>query len=127
MFNGEYRKAPLMDSSYKASAGDLISTAEDLARFAISVQNGVLIRPETLRQMFETQKTRDGLATGYGYGWYVDSQEDRRAGLGLAWWGAAGLYQPPLARSSTEVRARDPRKPGGSRAARSWIAGESDW
>jgi serine beta-lactamase-like protein LACTB, mitochondrial len=60
-----------MDSSYKIPGGGLLSTAEDLARFAIAVQNGVLIKPETFAAMSQSQKTRDGNETGYGYGWYV--------------------------------------------------------
>ena len=69
--DGNYRNSVLMDSSYKIPGGGFVSTAEDLARFAIAVQNGVLIKPETFAQMSKTQKTRDGRETGYGYGWYV--------------------------------------------------------
>jgi len=71
VFNGENRNASLMDSSYKIPAGGLVSTAEDIARFAIAVQNSVLIKPETFAEMSKSQKTRDGRETGYGYGWYV--------------------------------------------------------
>jgi CubicO group peptidase (beta-lactamase class C family) len=70
-FDGNYRNPYLMDSSYKIPGGGLVSTAEDLARFAIAVQNGVLIKPETFAEMSKSQKTRDGRETGYGYGWYV--------------------------------------------------------
>lgn len=70
-FDGNYRNPVLMDSSYKIPGGGLVSTAEDLARFAIAAQNGVLIKPETFAEMSKSQKTRDGRATGYGYGWYV--------------------------------------------------------
>ena len=71
--DGNYRNPVLMDSSYKIPGGGLLSTAEDLARFAIAVQSGVLIKPETFAQMSMNQKTRDGRETGYGYGWYVGS------------------------------------------------------
>jgi CubicO group peptidase (beta-lactamase class C family) len=70
-FDGNYRNPILMDSSYKIPGGGLVSTAEDLARFAIAVQNGVLVKPETFAEMSKSQKTRDGRETGYGYGWYV--------------------------------------------------------
>jgi serine beta-lactamase-like protein LACTB, mitochondrial len=70
-FDGNYRNPILMDSSYKIPGGGLVSTAGDLARFAIAVQNGVLIKPETFAQMSQSQKTREGKETGYGYGWYV--------------------------------------------------------
>jgi serine beta-lactamase-like protein LACTB, mitochondrial len=76
-FNGEVRNASLMDSSYKIPAGGFVSTAEDMARFAIAVQNGVLIKPETFAQMTRSGTTRDGQDTGYGYGWYVEHREGR--------------------------------------------------
>lgn len=71
VFNGENRNADLMDSSYKIPGGGLVSTAEDIARFAIAAQNGVLIKRETFEQMSKSRKTRDGQETGYGYGWYI--------------------------------------------------------
>ena len=69
--DGNYRNPVLMDSSYKIPGGGILSTAEDLARFAIAVQNGSLIKPETFAEMSRSQKTRDGRETGYGFGWYV--------------------------------------------------------
>jgi len=61
----------LTDTSYKIPGGGLCATAPDLARFAIALWKGTLVRPETRRQMFTTQRTRDGKATGYGLGWAV--------------------------------------------------------
>ena len=69
--DGNYRNPVLMDSSYKIPGGGLVSSAEDMARFAIAVQNGVLVKPETFAEMSKSRKTADGRATGYGYGWYV--------------------------------------------------------
>ncbi len=83
-FNGNYRNPYLMDSSYKIPGGGLVSTVEDLARFAIAVLNGVLIKPETFAQMSVRQKTREGKETVYGYGWYVDGVGDRK---GVVWHG----------------------------------------
>jgi serine beta-lactamase-like protein LACTB len=71
LFDGNYRNPVPMDSSYKIPGGGLVSTAEDLARFALAAQNGVLIKPATFAEMSKSQKTRDGRETGYGYGWYV--------------------------------------------------------
>jgi len=71
VLDGNYRNPILMDSSYKIPGGGWLSTAEDLARFAIAVQNGVLIKPETFAEMSKSQKTKEGRETGYGYGWYV--------------------------------------------------------
>ena len=85
-FNGDWRNPALMDSSYKIPGGGLVSTAEDLARFAIAVQNGLLIKQETFEQMSKSQRTRDGRETGYGYGWYVDRREGREPD-GSVWHG----------------------------------------
>lgn len=77
-FDGNVRNPALMDSSYKTPGGGLAMTAEDLARFAIATQNGVLIKPETFAVMSKMQKTNDGRETGYGYGWYVGSIGNRK-------------------------------------------------
>jgi CubicO group peptidase (beta-lactamase class C family) len=78
MFDGRWRNATLMDPSYKLPGGGLLSTSEDLARFAIALTGGKLLRDETFRHMWSTQKTRDGTETGYSYGWYVGSREGAR-------------------------------------------------
>ena len=67
--NGELRNSTLADTSYKIPGGGFCSTVEDLARFAIAVQTGKLVKKETLDQMWTRQKTRDGKETGYGLGW----------------------------------------------------------
>ena len=83
-FDGNLRNADLADTSYKIPAGGLVSTVEDLANFAIAVQNGVLIKKQTFEQMSTAQKTRDGKVTAYGLGWYIDGVGDRK---GLVWHG----------------------------------------
>ena len=83
-FDGNLRNADLADTSYKIPAGGLVSTVEDLANFAIAVQNGVLIKKASFEQMCTPQKTRDGRATPYGLGWYLDGVGDLK---GLVWHG----------------------------------------
>ena len=67
--DGTLRNSGLADTSYKLPGGGFCSTVEDLAQFAIAVQTGVLVKQETLAQMWTKQKTRDGKETGYGLGW----------------------------------------------------------
>ena len=71
-FDGQWKNATLMDPSYKSPGGGILSTAEDLVRFAIALQGGGLLGKDALRQMSTSGKTRDGAETGYGYGWYVE-------------------------------------------------------
>ena len=68
---GELRNSTLADTSYKIPGGGFCSTVEDLARFAIAIQTGKLVKKETLEQMWTRQKTRDGKETTYGLGWGV--------------------------------------------------------
>ncbi|HSB09613.1 MAG TPA: serine hydrolase domain-containing protein [Blastocatellia bacterium] len=72
--SGELRNSALADTSYKIPGGGFISTVEDLAKFAIAMQNGALVKKETLDQMWTSLKTRDGKATGYGFGWAVSER-----------------------------------------------------
>jgi len=41
--------------SYKYAGGGIISTSEDLVRFGIALNNGTLLKPETLRMMYTVQ------------------------------------------------------------------------
>jgi serine beta-lactamase-like protein LACTB, mitochondrial len=67
--NGKIINMPLNDTSYKIPGGGYVATAEDLAKFGAAVMSGKLLRPETVRQMWTPQKTKDGKDTHYGMGW----------------------------------------------------------
>lgn len=43
------------DVSYKYAGGGIISTTEDLVRFGIALNNGTLLKPETLAKMYKVQ------------------------------------------------------------------------
>ena len=66
---GTLQNSGLADTSYKVPGGGLCATAPDLARFAVAIWNGTLLKPQTRREMFTSQRTRDGKRTGYGLGW----------------------------------------------------------
>jgi CubicO group peptidase (beta-lactamase class C family) len=70
------------------SAGDLWSTADDLLRYARGLEEGALVRADSLRVMRtphatlpETDRSLDGrlVITGYGYGMYVGELNGRAA------------------------------------------------
>ncbi len=71
---GELYNAPLHDTSMKIPGGGLLSTASDLVRFAMALNQGILIEPESRMQMWRSQKTSDGTLTNYGFGWQIGNR-----------------------------------------------------
>ena len=75
---GELRNSPMSDTSNRTAGGGLVATAEDVARFAIAFQRGMLLKPSTVEAAYGRQRTRDRRLTGYGLGWIVGQAGDRR-------------------------------------------------
>ena len=61
--------AGFVDNSVKWAGGGFVSTAEDLVAFGNALLEGRLLKPETLRLLWTSQKTVDGKDTDYGMGW----------------------------------------------------------
>jgi CubicO group peptidase (beta-lactamase class C family) len=82
--NGEVENAPFADLSIKWAGGGIISTAEDLARFHIALNNGKLLQASTLEKMYKPFQLADGNMTSYGLGWsiYEDEEGQRWVGHG---------------------------------------------
>ena len=65
-------EAGALDPSDRLPAGGLVSTVEDLARFAIAIQQGKLVSNASRDLMWTRQKTRDGQTLKfYGFGWLI--------------------------------------------------------
>lgn len=76
--SGELRNSGLADTSNKIPGGGFCGTVVDLARFAIALQTGALVKMQTLEQMFTRQKARDGHETPYGLGWFIREGNGRK-------------------------------------------------
>jgi len=77
--SGELLNSPLADVSYKVPGGGLVGTAPDVARFALALADGSLLKKrDSLAQMLTRQKTRDGKVTGYGLGWTLGERHRHR-------------------------------------------------
>ena len=76
---GELKNSPLADNSYKVPGGGFVSTAEDLAKFAVAIETYKLLKRETTELMFTSQKTSDGKETNYGLGWGIGTHAGTRA------------------------------------------------
>jgi len=75
----EYRgleNAPLADLSIKYAGGGLISTAEDLLKFANSLITGTFIKPATLDTMLVPTKLINGTIVSYGLGFSTNITND---------------------------------------------------
>ena len=68
--SGELRNADLADTSNKVPGGGLVSSAVDLARFAIALNTNKLLKAETFQQMQVPMKTKDGKDSPY-FGWTI--------------------------------------------------------
>jgi hypothetical protein len=67
---------PFHDTSMKVPGGGLLSTSEDLTRFAMATMTARLLRKETVELMWTEGKTTTGEATGYGLGWGVTPAQE---------------------------------------------------
>lgn len=62
-----------IDLSCYAGAGAFVSTPSDLARFAMAMNSGALLHPDTVRLLQTPQRLPSGADTGYGLGWDFES------------------------------------------------------
>ena len=77
--DGSIANARCIDSSNRIPAAGLLSTAEDLARFALTLQSGRLLSLRRVQEMWIQQSTLDGKGTGYGLGWMIHDHNGIKA------------------------------------------------
>lgn len=71
LVHGRLQNSILADISNKVPSGGLCSDASDVARFAVALLEGRILKPATLQEMWTSSKTKDGAPVGYGMGWSV--------------------------------------------------------
>src|ERR1043166_7338404 len=76
---GPPRPAPKEGKGWMFAAGELAMTAEDLAKWDVSVINQSVLKPASYREMQTDVLLRNGLDTHYGLGVDVNSQSGHRA------------------------------------------------
>lgn len=99
--------APYVDLSVKWAGGGIISTTGDLLRFAIALDAGRLLRPDTQERMYTSARLTSGAITGYGLGWMVSEDGGRLkvAHSGGAMGGTTYLLREPKARLASVLLA----------------------
>jgi CubicO group peptidase (beta-lactamase class C family)/uncharacterized protein YneR len=76
--NDGFENASYLSMSQPYAAGSLASSVDNLAAWTESLLAGKLIKRETLEKAFTSYKLKDGLDTGYGYGWEISKYEGHR-------------------------------------------------
>ena len=76
---GPLRPAPKEGKGWMFAAGELAMTAEDLAKWDVSVINQTVMKPASYREMQTDVLLKNGLDTHYGLGVDVNSQSGHRA------------------------------------------------
>ena len=77
---GPLRPAPKEGRGWMFAAGELAMTAEDLAKWDISIINQSVLKPASYREMETEVVLKDGVGTRYGLGMFVQQQRASDAG-----------------------------------------------
>ena len=72
---GVLRNAPYTDNSIKWLGGGMMSTAEDLIRFNIALNQGKLVSAGSLKLMSTANKLNDGTVSEYSVGWELSDEK----------------------------------------------------
>ncbi|MBI4540831.1 MAG: beta-lactamase family protein [Gemmatimonadetes bacterium] len=74
----ELINAPYTDISHKTPSGGFVGTTDDLVRFASALLQPGILKAETLKLLFTSQRTKSGQETGYGMGWNIGKDDEGR-------------------------------------------------
>jgi len=76
----KFENRPVLLPFIGFSAGSILSTVEDMAKWDAALYDEKLLKKSSLKEMWTAAKTRDGgLASfNYGFGWFVDSYHGHR-------------------------------------------------
>jgi CubicO group peptidase (beta-lactamase class C family) len=74
--NGHFEKADYWSATLPYSAGAIISNVEDLYKWHTGLYEYKILKKETLEKAFTSFKLKNGLSTGYGYGWFIKKSND---------------------------------------------------
>ncbi|UTW62665.1 serine hydrolase [bacterium SCSIO 12741] len=76
--DGRIQKATFIDMSIPFSAGNLLSTANDLNKWYQALFEYKLVSKQTLQSAHTPFRLNDGSYSNYGYGWFVDSLQGEK-------------------------------------------------
>lgn len=100
--SGALRNSVYLFGPDASPAAGLNSSAADLARFFVALDQGKLLKPESLQALWAPVRLNDGTVKGYGLGWTVDTHKGRKV-VGYEGGGAAWIAHFPEERLSIAV------------------------
>lgn len=105
------KNAPLADLSIKFPGGGIISTSEDLLKFAGNILNGKLIKHSTLDTMLVPTKLNNGKIINYGLGFSLPINKNENyfshSGLGTGFTSLLIIFPKDSLATITLINARD--------------------
>lgn len=76
--DGKTSPAPPLDESWAVAAGDIVTTAGDLAKWEAALASAKIVSADDYARMTTSQRLADGSSSGYGMGMYVDDSDAPR-------------------------------------------------
>jgi D-alanyl-D-alanine carboxypeptidase len=78
--NDHFENRPILAPFVAFSAGSILSTVEDMAKWDAALYTEKLLKRSSLDQIWTAAKTRDGAepSFNYGFGWFLDSYHGHR-------------------------------------------------
>jgi CubicO group peptidase (beta-lactamase class C family) len=78
--NEHFENRPVLLPAIAFSAGSLLSTAEDMAKWDIALTTEKLLKRSSLGQIWKAAVTNNGADApfNYGFGWFIDSYDGHR-------------------------------------------------
>jgi CubicO group peptidase (beta-lactamase class C family) len=78
--NNAFENRPVLAPFVAFSAGSLLSTVEDLARWDAALYTEKLLKRSSLEQMWTPARAKDGTVASfnYGFGWFIETYHGRR-------------------------------------------------
>jgi CubicO group peptidase (beta-lactamase class C family) len=78
--NGTFENRGILMPGIALSAGSVISTVSDMAKWHAALNSVKILKPSSLKQMWSVTRTNDGSIApfDYGFGWFIDDFNGHR-------------------------------------------------
>jgi D-alanyl-D-alanine carboxypeptidase len=103
--NDSLARANLMEDRYAFSAGNIISTASDMAKWVQALDRSQLLSTASYQQLWTVTPLKNGRSSGYGIGWFVGNFNGHpyTEHSGNVYGHSAGLFRYPKDRLDTII------------------------